>query len=178
MVIWMSLISAVLLSMERIFYAWVWHRPHSFRLFCSNPSIAVLGEPVDVLKNLFVCFKVIQLSVFIGWCMVFGEGVLSLPSGQPWSFAIGLALVVAGQALNLGVFYRLGKVGVFYGNKFGYSITWCNKFPFSIVRHPQYVGTLISIWGFFLIMRFPHSDWIILPLIETVFYALGAYVEH
>ncbi len=178
MIIWISIISEILLSLERICYAWVWHHPDSFRCLCSNPIIAVLGEPVDVLKNLFVFFKFIQLSVFIGWCIVFGEGVISLPDVHPWTFAVGLAFVVAGQTLNVSVFYRLGKVGVFYGNKFGYNITWCNKFPFSLIRHPQYVGTLASIWEFFLVMRFPHSDWIILPLIETVLYSLGAYVEH
>jgi hypothetical protein len=26
------------------------------------------------------------------------------------------------------VLYRLGKVGVFYGNKFGYAIPWCRAF--------------------------------------------------
>jgi hypothetical protein len=102
-----------LLSMERICYAWVWHRADSFRLFCSHPTIAVLGELVDVLKNLFFVFKVVQMSVFIGWCMVFGEGVISLPGGNPWSLAAGLIFIVAGQALNISVFYRLGKLEFF-----------------------------------------------------------------
>jgi hypothetical protein len=177
MVVWASLISAILLSMERICYAWVWHRADSFRLLCSHPTIAVLGEPVDVLKDLFFVFKVVQISVFIGWCMIFGEGVISLPGGNPWSLAAGLTFIVAGQALNISVFYRLGKIGVFYGAKLGYNIAWCNKFPFCIIRHPQYIGTLTSIWGLFLVMRFPHNDWIILPLIETVYYGLGALVE-
>ena len=35
----------------------------------------------------------------------------------------------------------------------------------------------MSIWGFFLIMRFPHGDWFVLPALETVYYALGAYYE-
>jgi hypothetical protein len=29
----------------------------------------------------------------------------------------------------------------------------------------------------FLIMRFPHADWYLLPAIETVYYVLGAYCE-
>jgi phosphatidyl-N-methylethanolamine N-methyltransferase len=177
MVVWASLISAILLSMERICYAWVWYRADSFRLLCSYPTIAVLGEPVDVLKNLFFVFKVVQISVFIGWCMVFGEGVISLSSGNSLSLAAGLTCIVVGQTLNISVFYRLGKIGVFYGAKLGYNIKWCNKFPFRIIRHPQYIGTLTSIWGFFLVMRFPHIDWIILPIIETVYYGLGAWVE-
>ena len=44
-------------------------------------------------------------------------------------------------------------------------------------KHPQYTGALLSIWGFFLVMRFPHDDWYILPALETVYYVLGAYFE-
>ncbi len=94
-----------------------------------------------------------------------------------FSFTLGGALIVTGQVLNVSVFYRLGEVGVFYGNRFGYQIPWCNEFPFSLLKHPQYVGTLLSIWGFFLAMRFPHPDWCVLPMLETAYYSLGAYLE-
>lgn len=172
-----TLISALLLSPERICYAWIWLRPDSFRLLCSSPAVASLGEPVDVLQNLFLFFKLVQVSVFVSWCVVLGDGEFPLPGDDLWSIACGAMLMVAGQALNLSVFYRLGKHGVFYGNKLGYPIPWCSKFPFSIISHPQYLGTLLSIWGFFLVMRYPHSDWFILPMIESVLYAWGAYVE-
>ncbi len=70
-----------------------------------------------------------------------------------------------------------GQVGVFYGNKFGYPTRWVRKFPFSCLRHPQYIGALLSIWGFFLVMRFPQDDWYLLPALETLYYVLGAYWE-
>jgi len=85
--------------------------------------------------------------------------------------------LIGGQILNISVFYRLGKVGVFYGNKFGYPTSWVRKFPFSCLRHPQYIGALLSIWGFFLVMRSPQDDWYILPALETLYYVLGAYWE-
>ena len=84
---------------------------------------------------------------------------------------------MTGQILNVSVFYRLGKVGVYYGVRFGHPVPWCNDFPFLLLRHPQYVGAVMSIWGFFLIMRFPHGDWFVLPALETVYYAMGAYYE-
>ena len=68
-------------------------------------------------------------------------------------------------------------VGAFYGERFGYEVPWCRKFPFSWFKHPQYTGALLSIWGFFLVMRFPHDDWYMLPALETVYYVLGAYFE-
>ena len=90
---------------------------------------------------------------------------------------VGGLLIVAGQLLNLSVFYRLGRVGVFYGGRFGHAVPWTDDFPFSVFAHPQYVGAVTSIWGFFLVMRFPHGDWYVLPVLETVYYALGARLE-
>ena len=89
----------------------------------------------------------------------------------------GAILIVVGQILNFSVFHRLGKIGVFYGNKFGYEVPWHREFPFSLLKHPQYVGALFSIWGFFLVTRFPHDDWFMLPVLETVYYVLGIHFE-
>ena len=130
-----------------------------------------------MLRFLFYGFKILQFTVFIGWCYFHGNGSLTPFSGDLWSLAPGVVLIVGGQTLNLSVFYRLGKVGVFYGDKFGYHVPWCHRFPFSLFKHPQYAGTLLSIWGFFLVMRFPHDDWYLLPLLETGYYTLGAYLE-
>jgi len=90
---------------------------------------------------------------------------------------VGGALVLAGQALNVSVFYRLGAVGVFYGDRLGQEVPWCREFPFSVLSHPQYVGTVLSIWGFFVAMRFPHDDWILLPTLEAVYYVVGTHLE-
>jgi methylene-fatty-acyl-phospholipid synthase len=177
MSLWSLIIAAILLSLERLCYAFVWRWPRAFVAFCNRPVVACAGEPVDVLRWLFYGFKGMQLGVFIGWCYVYGHGTLVLPGEDPLVLSIGGGLIIVGQLLNFGVFYRLGKVGVFYGNKFGYHIPWQNGFPFSFLKHPQYVGTLCSIWGFFLAMRFPHDDWYVLPLLETVYYTLGAYIE-
>jgi methylene-fatty-acyl-phospholipid synthase len=106
-----------------------------------------------------------------------GNGSLWPASGNPLPVAIGLFLIAIGQVFNIGVFYRLGSNGVFYGNRFGFEITWNSAFPFSLLKHPQYVGAVLSIWGFFIAMRFPRSDWYVLPCLETSYYFLGAYFE-
>ena len=170
-------IAGFLLSLERICYLWAWRYPESFRRFCGHPLTARLGEPTAVLQKLFYCFKVIQLAMFFAWCYVYGEGALLQPSRNSLSPVAGGILVLVGQALNFSVFYRLGARGVFYGNKYGYEIPWLRTFPFSVLTHPQYVGAVCSIWGFFFAMRFPHDDWYVLPLLETGYYAVGAYVE-
>ena len=177
MSLWALLGVVALLSLERLCYAWIWHTPNAFRALCERPAVAYVGEPVDVVQKLFYGFKVIQIAVFVSWCYVYGQGALWPLSGSAWALGLGGTLVVVGQILNVSVLYRLGKVGVFYGNKLGYETPWCQAFPFSLLKHPQYVGTVLSIWGFFLIMRFPHDDWYLLPTVETVYYALGAYFE-
>jgi methylene-fatty-acyl-phospholipid synthase len=37
--------------------------------------------------------------------------------------------------------------GVYYGFKLGEEIPWVSGFPFSVVKHPQYVGSALSVWG-------------------------------
>jgi methylene-fatty-acyl-phospholipid synthase len=176
--IWiMLLICALLLSIERIVYFAIWRYPVWFRKLCRHPAVAVFGEPVDFLQKLFYAFKVLQLAVFFGWCVVFAENEVPLPSDDPLVLSIGGILILVGMMLNISVFYSLGRIGVFYGNKLGYDVPWVEGFPFSVFRHPQYVGTVLSIWGFFLVMRFPHPDWIALPIVETFYYALGAHHE-
>jgi hypothetical protein len=170
-------IAAVLLSFERICYVWAWRYPESFRRFCDYPGISVFGSPIAVLQNLFYGFKAIQVLTFFAWCLFFGHGSLVPLGGTMFSLTLGGILIVTGQFLNVSVFCRLGEVGVFYGTRFGYDLPRCNQFPFSILKHPQYVGTTLSIWGVFLMMRFPHNDWTLLPSLETAYYILGSYFE-
>ena len=111
------------------------------------------------------------------WCLFYGNGSLVAFGGSLTWLAAAMLLMALGQILNLSVFYRLGRNGVFYGDKCGYSMPRCRAFPFSLFRHPQYVGTVASIGGFFIFMRFPHDDWFILPTVQTLFYAIGVYLE-
>jgi phosphatidyl-N-methylethanolamine N-methyltransferase len=126
---------------------------------------------------LFYLFKAIQISIFAAWCYHFDIGSVGLLRDGMAPVAVGATLMIVGQALNLGVFYRLGTLGVFYGNCLGHDIPHCSEFPFSLFNHPQYIGALASIWGFFIVMRFPYHDWYLLPALETLYYSIGARLE-
>lgn len=167
--------AAVVLALERACYIAVWRRPAAFR----QAGARWLGraEPVAALARLFLIFKVLQATVFLGWCAYFGGGRLLPSDAPPAVFAAGALLVLAGQVLNAAVFVRLGLTGVFYGNRFGHRVRWRYGFPFSWLRHPQYVGTVATIWGIFLALRFPNPDWFLLPLLETGYYIAGAFLE-
>jgi phosphatidyl-N-methylethanolamine N-methyltransferase len=168
---------AALLSVERLAYVFIWREPGLFRQWCTHPALAALGGPVDVLMLLFGAFKVIQIAVFTAWHLLLGDGSLFPYSRDLRVVITGALLIGLGQALNVSVFRRLGRIGVFYGNKFGYRVSWCRRFPFTWFEHPQYVGTVLAIWGFFVMMRFPAPDWTFLPLLETAYYAAGARLE-
>lgn len=167
-------ISAAALSLERIAYVAIWRRPAGFRRLCDAwwPGTA----PVDVLARLFVAFKVLQFLVFAGWWIAHGHGLRPAADG-PAPLILGLLMIVAGQILNVAVFVRLGRVGVFYGSRLGQAVMWHAGFPFSWFRHPQYVGTVITIWGAFIAMRYPAPDWSVIPALETLYYAIGAFFE-
>jgi methylene-fatty-acyl-phospholipid synthase len=171
------LAAAALLGLERACYIWIARAPDAFRRASEAPGVAWLGGPVAAVAVLFGAFKIVQASVFLGWCYAHGAGRL-FPVGAPTAaLVLGGALAGAGQVLSVAVFYRLGRIGVFFGDRFGYPVPWCRAFPFTWFSHPQYVGTVLTIWGLFLVMRYPHADWYALPALETAYYTLGARLE-
>ena len=173
--LWALVAAAVVLSVERACYVWIARAPRRFSAWCTRPTVARLGEPVVVVRKLFYGFKVVQLSVFAWWWWVFGRSGFAVSEGL--ALWVGGLLVLIGQTLNWSVFYRLGTVGVFYGDRLGHDVPRCRDFPFSLFTHPQYVGTVLSIWGFFAATRFPHDDWALLPALETGYYVIGTYLE-
>jgi phosphatidyl-N-methylethanolamine N-methyltransferase len=173
---WLFLGAAVLLGIERVAYGLIWRYPAAFKAWCAGLPIVRLRNPVAAVRELFLVCKVLQIVVFAVWVYLHG-GSLRPHTGRPFALAAGILAIAVGQALNLGVFLRLGTIGVFYGRRFGYDVPWCGTFPFSRLSHPQYVGTVLSIWGLFLVLRFPHADWYLLPALETAYYTLGARFE-
>jgi len=168
---------AALLGVERLAYRFAWRHPVRFAAWVRRTPIPGRSDPVCALRSLFYAFKAVQIVVLVGWCMWFGATWLPLPTAPAPMLVSGVGLLLLGQALNAGVMRRLGTEGVFYGNRFGREIEWQTGWPFSVFPHPQYLGAALSVWGFMLAMRFPAADWFVLPLISSVYYALGARGE-
>ena len=63
------------------------------------------------------------------------------------------------------------------GDRLGYAVTRTTAFAFSRLRHPQYVGAVLTIWGLFALLRFPAADWYLVPALETLYYGVGARLE-
>jgi hypothetical protein len=86
---------------------------------CARPAVARHGDPIAIVEKLFYAFKALQLAVFGAWCYVLGGGSLISVHRNPFVFGLAAVLVVAGQTLNVTVFYRLGRTGVFFGTGSG-----------------------------------------------------------
>lgn len=169
------LLASSLLSIERISYVLIWRKPREFARWAARTRIA--GGPVRALERLFCVFKFLQLLVFSSWIFAFSDSSVPFPTGSIVSQSVAAGLILAGQLLNFSTFWQLGRKGIFYGARFGHDIPWRTGFPFSVCPHPQYLGTVMSIWGVFLLFRYPGTDWYLIPFVETVFYMLGAYLE-
>lgn len=168
-------LAASLLSLERVGYLWAWRRPEAFARRVR--ALGLADDPVIGLERLFYGFKVLQIGVLTGWIAWRQGDAFPALAPEPWAFWGGLALVVVGQALNFGTFRAIGRTGVFYGVRFGHDVPWCSKFPFNLVDHPQYVGTVMTIWGAFLASDLPEPDWVVLPAFLTVSYLIGMALE-
>jgi len=169
--------AAVILSIERLTYAWIWHHPGTFQVWCANTAVGPKAEPPDIVRALFFVFKAVQASVFFLWFYVHSGGALAPASFEVFPLVTGSTFIVTGQLLVVSAMTRLGRSGVFYGNRFGHEVRWCDEFPYSVMSHPQYVGAVLTIWGLFIAMRFPAPDWYYLPALETAYYIAGGFAE-
>jgi protein-S-isoprenylcysteine O-methyltransferase Ste14 len=51
------------------------------------------------------------------------------------------------QVLNVAIYRAIGRAGVYYGFKLRSPVPWHTGFPFNVVSHPQYVGSILTVWG-------------------------------
>ncbi|VFQ87275.1 unnamed protein product [Cuscuta campestris] len=68
---------------------------------------------------------------------------IPLPLLRLHSLLAAASLLLA--PLLLRVYALLGESGTYYGVRFGKSIPWVTRFPFGVVRDPQYVGSILSL---------------------------------
>ena len=79
------------------------------------------------------------------------------------------------QTLNVSMYNAIGKKGVYYGEKLGSKVPWCTSFPFSVVSHPQYVGSVLSIWGVFALVyaQGPATLWTVATYWTGLYFVTG-----
>ncbi|DBA74416.1 hypothetical protein WJX77_005370 [Trebouxia sp. C0004] len=109
-------------------------------------------SPLNTFAAFATVFKVLQFSMLSLWWLADEWDVPQISKIPTTHLLLGVGLVGVGQTLNVSMYNAIGKKGVYYGEKLGSKVPWCTSFPFSVVSHPQYVGSVLSIWGVFALL--------------------------
>ena len=144
------LVRCAILSSPYVMYYFIWNNGMAFNKFFCNNGVEWFST---------FCLSLKALQTYTVYCACFpGSSLLSLDFAAlskhvsnlpPVAWAFFITWFVVGQALNLGIYNAIGKVGVYYGFKMGHHVPWATGFPFSVVtRHPQYIGAYFSFFSF------------------------------
>lgn len=120
------------------------------------------------------------MAVLLWFSSIRADGIcLSVSSISPWQWLAFLVLVCYGQSLNVGIFQAIGHDGVYYGFKLGKKIPWVTGWPFDTVAHPQYVGSVLTVWGILALVwgQAPPTSLLVVAGFWTLMYVVTALQE-
>lgn len=126
------------------------------------------------------CAAVVQAAaVLMWWSCGRPQGLcLDLSRVGLLQWLAALASIAWGQSLNVGIFSAIGHDGVYYGTKLGRAVPWVTGWPFDAVSHPQYVGSVATVWGLAaLVSGQAPAGLLPLALFWTALYAITALQE-
>ena len=69
---------------------------------------------------------------------------------------------------------------MYYGTRLGVHVPWYTGFPFNVVSHPQYVGSVLTIWGVFaLTLTQAHlsAGYAVICVVWSLYYVITGYIE-
>ena len=119
------------LASPHAWYAWVLVHPASTKRVASWFRM----EPVDWFADISLALNVAQLSSLALYIVTSGHydamAILARLADQPWR-ALALPMFALGTVFKVTIFTAIGKIGVYYGAKFGHTIPWVHGFPFSV----------------------------------------------
>jgi len=144
------------LSLLYALHAFIWNFPVRFMHLCGRIPLRLLGaHPVGVFATCEILGKFWQFSVCAAYAGHAGmaAAAASLGAAPAWCWAVFGAYMLVGQGLNAAIYAAIGNDGVYYGFKLGRPVPWCDRFPFNVgLRHPQYVGVVLTILGALLLL--------------------------
>jgi len=147
------------ISLNYLMHGFIWNCATLFSVLCGKPPLKALGgHPVDVFAKLEVVAKLVQLASLVLFLGSSGlQAAFQACKDAPvWCWSVLGLYVLLGQTLNFAMYAAIGNDGVYYGFKLGRTIPWCFGFPFNVgLRHPQYVGVVLTLWGGLLVLLSP-----------------------
>ena len=150
-------------ALSHITYYFVWKFPYNFIKFSKYLNC----NPLNLLYRLCIIQKILQ-AFFIYKSAEDNNRIT--PYYEKFNL-VNLSLLTVGQVLNISVYYKLGIIGIYYGNKLGYKVKWINSFPFNVVSNPQYLGCIFTLCGLYGLIDFPYL------LYSTSLYYITGFIE-
>ena len=118
--------------------------------------------------NLSYLQKILQLSLIINYSIDNNTLISYIENFNILNFL----LILIGQILNFAVYYKIGIIGVYYGNKFGYNLPWITTFPFNIgIKNPQYIGCILTLCGLYKLLSLKYIVY------ASSLYHITTYIE-
>lgn len=170
-----NLIYLAIMSIPHIYYFWIWVNPSAFTRFTRSIN---QKDPVAFLANSATFIKFLQFSMALYWAS--NHGAIPNPMDNLKTLVLGGVFFAIGQILNIAVYQTLGRNGVYYGSRLGQPCPWVTGFPFNTVPHPQYVGSVLTIWGLTILLATEShisSGLITLQVIWTSYYFITGVFE-
>lgn len=151
-------------SLSHLLYFFVWTFTDRFLCICNY---------LDVNPSFFISYlSIIQKSLQIGAILNYSVQNNSLiPYIENFNI-MNLLLLIIGQDLNTAVYYKLGLIGVYYGNKLGYELPYITTFPYNIgIKNPQYVGCVLTLCGLYPLIDINYL------IYSSGLYCITTYIE-
>lgn len=124
---------------SHVFYALIWLFPRKYIQLTDLFNLNTL----NFTKSICFLQKIIQISFL---AMLKYNNLIPFLTNIN---TLNILFILIGQLLNAMVYYRLGSKGVYYGNRLGHPIKWLTLFPFNVLRHPQYIGSMMTFIGLY-----------------------------
>lgn len=156
------------LTIPHLLYAFIWYFPRTWMKLVGR-------SPVEKFAQTAGALKIVQFGSVLSWISgtsLFSNGLSWLAEVTILQWLGFLGLLSIGQTLNGGVLSTIGIDGTYYGFKLGKKVPWYSGFPFSVCPHPQYVGSSLSVWAFFILLH-AHAP---PALLSIALYWTGLYV--
>ena len=140
-----TILLCLVLTIPHAFYAFIWIYPNKWMSI--SKKYYKYGDSIDLMAYCVFIIKGIQFIGLFLWTFIIDSSNFEFKNMSIFQFIIAIPMIIFGQSLNIGIHKAIGKNGVYYGCRLGKTIPWVNGFPFTIVRHPQYVGVVLCIWA-------------------------------
>ena len=122
-------------SLTHILYFFIWDYTDKYIKF----SYYLRTNPIFLMTLLSSSQKLSQCILIINYSIQHNTLIPYINNFNIQNFV----LITLGQILNIGVYYKIGIIGVYYGNKFGYNLPWITTFQ--ILTHTQaYLRTCLK----------------------------------